>query len=55
MTKVRRVNVRAFSRRMYDYIDDLPIAVVNARNGKVMFIVTPYKEGEYDIRAEDTV
>lgn len=47
---VKTVNVRAFSRGMYQYIDELPVAVYNAKTKQVMFIVIAYKEGEYDVR-----
>lgn len=52
-----KVNIRSFSRRMYDYLDDLPIVVYNKYKKKPLFIVISMKEGEklYEIRTEDFI
>jgi hypothetical protein len=42
---LKRVNIREFSRRMYAYINDLPIEVYNRRTGTVVFIVIPAQKG----------
>lgn len=43
--KIKRVNIREFSRKMYAYINDLPIEVYNKRIGEVVFIVVPVMKG----------
>ena len=48
--KIKKIYIRKFSRRIYSYIGDLPIAVYNKRTGETMFLVIPVKDGDkYEI------
>lgn len=44
--RIRKVNIRKFSRNLYSCIKDLPVAVYNKRTNMVMFIVIPVEDGE---------
>ena len=44
--QIKKVSIRKFSRRIYSYIKELPIAVYNKRTGEVMFLVIPKEESE---------
>ena len=33
------INIKRFNRHMYDYLDDLPIMVINTRKKKKIFMV----------------
>lgn len=53
--KLKRINIREFSRRMYAYINDLPVEVYNKRIGEVVFIVMPVKKGGDIDGTKDTI
>jgi len=57
MKKVKKVNIRKFSRRMYSYLDELPLAVYNKRTGKIMFyIISKEKGGKYfDLQTKNSI
>ena len=54
---MKEINIREFSRNMYSYLDDLPVAVYNSRTKTVVFLViSPEKGGEYnDIRTKNSI
>ena len=43
--KIKKINIRKFSRRMYSYLDELPLAVYNKRTGKIMFYIISKEKG----------
>ena len=55
--QIRKVNIRAFSRRMYDYTGELPIVVYNKYSRKPLFVVISTKEGseKYDLSTKNFV
>jgi hypothetical protein len=55
--KIKKVNIRAFSRKMYDYTTDLPIVVYNKYSQKPLFVVISVEEGGavYELSAKDSV
>lgn len=57
MKKIRRVNVRKFSREMYSFLDKLPLAVYNKVTGKVLFVVISARKGGqlYEFSTEDAL
>ena len=57
MKKIKTINIRKFSRKMYSYLNDLPVAVYNKRTGKIMFVViSPEKGGKYiDSQTKDSI
>ena len=56
--KIKKVNIRAFSRQMYSYTGDLPIVVYNKYANKPLFVVISVEEGGElyeDLRAESFI
>lgn len=43
--KVRKVSVREFQRDFYKHVKRLPVAVINKRTGRVVFIIVPPEKG----------
>ena len=44
--KIKKINIRKFSRSMYSCINELPIAVINKKTGELVFVVISEKEGK---------
>jgi hypothetical protein len=42
---MKKVNVRRFSRNMYTYLKNLPVAVYDKRTGRVKFVIISGKKG----------
>lgn len=42
---MKKVNIRRFSRNMYSYLDNLPVAVYNKRTGRILFVIISDKKG----------
>jgi len=57
MTKIRKVNIRSFSRQMYKHVDRLPILVYNKYTKKPLFVVISVKDGGelYGTQADDII
>ena len=59
MTKktLNKVNIRSFSRHLYDYLDELPIVVYNKYTKKPLFVVISMEDGGevYGSKIEDTI
>jgi len=52
--KIKKVSIREFSRRMYHYINKLPVIVENMRTGEDLFFVTKIKGGDFnELRTKD--
>lgn len=57
MKALTKVNIRSFSRKMYEHLDDLPIVVYNKYSKKPLFIVMSVEDGEeiYGIQTKDFI
>jgi hypothetical protein len=43
---MNKTNIRKFSRNVYEFLDKLPLAVVNMRKKEVIFVVISAEEAE---------
>ena len=48
---IKKTNIRAFSRNVYDFLEELPVAVYNLRTNEVVCVVISEEEGgeEYEL------
>ena len=57
MRRIRKVNIRSFSREMYHHLKDLPIVVYNKYTKKALFVVISVEKGSdiFDLSAESLI
>ena len=55
--KLKKINIRAFSRGVYDCLDEVPFVVYNKYTNKNIFVVISVEEGgeKYDLSTEGSI
>jgi len=51
---MKKISIREFNRRMYHYINKLPVIVQNLKTGEDLFIVKKIGGVDNEIRTKDT-
>ena len=57
MKAIKKVNIRKFSRGLYQFLDKLPIAVYNSKTREIIFVVISKKKGSeiYELPTSDSL
>lgn len=54
---MNKTNIRQFSRKMYAFLGDLPLAVYNSKTKEIVFVVISKKKGSeiYELPTQDSL